>query len=114
MPRKKRKDFTFPGAVVPIGAELEPSFCLHGKPVAVFWLRKGEVVKVADVKHVWCDGVLISFKELTGDMLKKLGRKRSTGDQPSRFWKYKGEKLDERYKRICILREAKQEGIRHA
>jgi len=110
MPRKKRDDFTFPGADIPIGAEIEPSFCLEGKPVVAFWQRKGEVVKVADDKHVWCDGILISFSKLTGDMLKKLGRKRSTGDQPSRFWKYDGEKLDRRYERICILREAKQGG----
>lgn len=110
MPRKKRPDFTFPDANIPIGAEIEPAFHLHGKPVAVFWRRKGEVVKVLGMKHVQCDGILISFKDLTGYMLKKLGRKRSTGDQPSRFWKYKGEKLDQRYLRLCILREAKQGG----
>ena len=110
MPRKKREDFTFPGADVPIGAKIEPAFHVDRKPVGVFWKRRGEVVKVSGMKHVKCDGELISFKDLTGHMLRKLNRKRLTGDQPSRFWKYKGEKLDRRYDRLCILREAQQGG----
>ena len=106
----RKKPFIFSDANVPFGAELEPAFTKNGKPVVVFWQRQGEVVKVADDKHVWCDGIFISFYELTGFMLDKLGRKPSTGYQPSRFWKFDGEKLDKRHDRVHIIREAQQKG----
>ena len=108
--RKRRPRFNFDRADVPRNAVLEPSFRKDRKPVKVFFLCEGEEVKVDDAEHVLCDGYRIGFSELTTFLLEKLGRKQSTGDQPSRFWRYDGEKLDRRYERICILREARQGG----
>lgn len=114
MSRKKKKPrFTFSDAEVPFGTKLEPYFLKKKKLVVVFWQRKGEVVRVADDKNVWCDDILIPFNSLTGYMLAKIGRKTTTGDQSCRHWKLDGEKLDDRRNRLYIIREARQKGELH-
>ena len=113
MKRKRNKKFNFPRAKLPRKTILEPYFCKNGKPVAnVFWKREGEQVFVADDDYVCCDGILIEFSKLTGLILDKLGTRPPCGYyQPSRYWKYQGEKLSKRYERICILRAAQREGV---
>ena len=111
--RKKLPAFTFEKIDVPFGAELKPAFTKNGKPVDVFWQRKGEKVKALIDRHVECDGITISLYKLTGHLLKKLRGSKPATYQASRFWKYQGEKLDDRHKRMCILRDA-QKGKAHA
>ncbi len=107
--RKKLPAFTFEKIGVPFGAELEPAFTKNGKPVVgVFWQRKGEKVRALIDRLVECDGIQISLYRLTGLLLEKIKGSKPATYQASRFWKYEGERIDERHKRMCILRDAKK------
>ena len=109
MSRPRRRNFNFFDVGIEHGAVLEPDFRDdRNQRVTVFWKHEKEKVTVASPKEVLCDGTRISFSELTGLLLDKIGRRPLTGFQSSRYWRYNGKKLDKIYNDAHAVREAQQ------